>query len=42
MVKTRDHFKKTGYQGNISCKDGHNTGQKWYGPTEAENIKKRW
>ena len=30
------------YQGNISCKDGHNKGQKWYGPTEAEDIKKRW
>ena len=26
----------------MSCKDGHNTGQKWYGPTEAEEIKKRW
>ena len=21
---------------------GHNKGQKWYGPTEAEDIKKRW
>ena len=30
------------YQGNISCKDGHNTGKKWYGLTEAEEIKKRW
>ena len=20
----------------------HNNGQKWYGPTEAEDIKKRW
>ena len=32
------------YQGNISCKDGLNKGQKWYGPklTEAEDIKKRW
>ena len=29
------------YQGNTSCKDGHNKGQKWYGP-EAEDIKKRW
>ena len=28
------------YQGNISCKDGHNKGQKWYGLTEAEDIKK--
>ena len=26
----------------FSCKDGHNKGQKWYGPTEAEDIKKRW
>ena len=30
---------------NISCKYGHNKGQKWYGPnrsTRAEDIKKRW
>ena len=26
--KTRDLFKKKRYQGNISCKDGHNKGQK--------------
>ena len=32
MGKTRDHFKKIRYQGNISCKDGHNRGQKWCGP----------
>ena len=38
--KTRDLFKR--YQGNISCKDGHNKGQKWYGPNRAEDIKKRW
>ena len=30
------------YQGNISCKDGLDKGQKWYGPKEAEDIKKRW
>ena len=31
MGKTRDLFKKIKrYQGNISCKDGHNKGQKWY------------
>ena len=30
------------YEGNISCKDGHNKGQKWQGLTEAEDIKKRW
>ena len=28
MGKTRDPFKKIRYQGNISCKDGHNRGQK--------------
>ena len=30
---------------NISCKHGHNKGQKWYGPNRrdlAEDIKKRW
>ena len=32
MGKTRDLFKKIRYQGNISCKDGHNKGQKEYGP----------
>ena len=32
MGKTRDLFKKIKrYQGNISCKDGLNKGQKWYG-----------
>ena len=30
------------YQRNISCKDDLNKGQKCYGPTEAEDIKKRW
>ena len=43
MRKTRYLFKKNQrYQGSISCKDGYNKGQKWYGPTEAEDIKKRW
>ena len=28
MGKTRDLFKKIRYQGNISCKDGHNKGHK--------------
>ena len=27
---------------NISCKDGHNKGQKWVDLTEAKDIKKRW
>ena len=30
------------YQGNISCTDGHNKGQKCMYLTEAEDIKKRW
>ena len=42
MGTNRDLFKKLRYQGNISCKDGLDKGQKWYGPTEAEDIKKRW
>ena len=37
MEKTREENQR--YQGNISCKDGHNEGQKWY---EAEDIKKKW
>ena len=26
----------------MSCKDGLNKEQKWYGPTRADDIKKRW
>ena len=26
----------------MSCKNGQNKGQKWYGPNRAEDIKKRW
>ena len=36
MGKTRDHFKKIRYQENISCKDGYNKGQKWYGPDRSK------
>ena len=35
MGKTRDLFKKIRYQGHISCKDGHNKGQKGYGPNRS-------
>ena len=35
MGKARDFFKKIRYEGNFSCKDGHNKGQ-------AEDIKKSW
>ena len=34
MEKTRDLFKKK-YEGNISCKDGYNKGQKWHGPNRS-------
>ena len=26
----------------ISCKDGLDKGQKWYGPNRSRDIKKRW
>ena len=39
MGKTRDLFKKIStYQGNISCKDGHNKEQKWYGPKRSRRY----
>ena len=39
MGKTRDLFKKIReYQGNISCKDGHYKGQKWYGPNRSRRY----
>ena len=34
MGKTRDLFKKE-IPRNISCKDGHNKEQKWYGPNRS-------
>ena len=36
MGKTRDLFKR--YQGNISCKDGLDKGQKWYGPNKSRRY----
>ena len=39
MGKNRDHFKKIKrYQGNISCKDGLNKGQKSYGPSRSRKC----
>ena len=39
MGKTRDLFKKLKrYQGNISCKDGLNKGQKWSGPNRSRRY----
>ena len=36
--KTRDLFKKIRYQGNISCQDGLDKGQKWYGPNRSRRY----
>ena len=40
MGKTRDLLKKIRDTkgGNISCKDGHNKGQKWYGPNRSRRY----
>ena len=39
MEKTRDLFKKIKrYQGNISCKDRDNRGQKQYGPNRSKRY----
>ena len=39
MGKIRDLFKKIQrYQGNISCKDGLDKGQKWYGPNRIRRY----
>ena len=42
MGMTRSRQENQRYQGNISCKDWLNKGQKWYGHNRAEDIKKRW
>ena len=34
--KTRDLFKKI--RGKFSCKNGHNKGQKWYGPNRSRRY----
>ena len=39
MGKSRDLFKKNSrYQGNTSCKDGLNKGQKWFGPKRSRRY----
>ena len=30
--------RKLEYQGDISCKDGHNKGQKWFGPNRSRRY----
>ena len=34
--------RKLEIQESISCRDGHNKGQKQYGPNRMEEIKKKW
>ena len=36
MGRTKYLFKKIRFQGNLSCKDGPNRGQKWYGPNRSK------
>ena len=38
MGKTRDLFKKIRDNRNISCKDGLDKGQKWYGPNRSRRY----
>ena len=38
MGKTRDLFKNERYQGDISCKDGLDKGQKWYGRNRSRRY----
>ena len=38
MGKTGALFKKIRYQGNISCKDGLDKGQKWYRPNRSRRY----
>ena len=39
MGKTKDLFKKTrDTKGKISCKDGYNKGQTWYGPNRSRRY----
>ena len=38
LGKTRDLLKKIRYLGNISCKDGLDKGQKWYGPNRSRRY----
>ena len=38
MGKTRDLLRKIRYEGNISCKDGLDKGQKWYGPHRSRRY----
>ena len=38
MGKTRSLQENQRYKGNISCNDGYNKGQKWYGPNRSRRY----
>ena len=38
MGKTRDLFKEIRHQGNISCENRLDKGQKWYGPNRSRRY----
>ena len=38
MGKAREIIKKIRYQGKFSCKNGHNKGQKLYGPNRSKRY----
>ena len=40
MKKTRDLFKKIRDTKGTACNDGHNKGQKWYGPNRSRRYYK--
>ena len=42
MGRIRDLFKNIRLQGYISCKDGHNKGQKWQRPNRSKRDEKKW
>ena len=41
MGRIRDLFKNIRLQGYISCKDGHNKGQKWQRPNRSKRDEKK-
>ena len=42
MGKARERLQENwSYQGNISCKDGHNKGQKQYGPNRSRRYQEK-
>ena len=38
IAAKRREVKSKGEKGKISCKDGHNKGQKWYGPNRSRRY----